>query len=352
MKAPRANGFVLPYVLVVIAILAVAGTIAANRLQSTIRTLSAITSAERSLRMIDTAEAEVTFALLGANTIKDGFDLNPLSPAQTEFGLTDARGLPIDQRDANAIKRDIWPVKRGLRKVQTPSGLVVVALQDVSGLPSLNDPRSAYLPAALEAAGLKRGDIPRLLIYLRDYIDADDDKTMGGAERPDYTLLKMAPPPNSPIRSFGELSRIMGWAEAMETLDMTRLKTLVTLNNVTDFRDSFMSEELKALPQVSAMLRRNNGPLTPNTGVSDLFALAGQNTTLPSKSVRIQFYAPRGNGQWDQRIVEFTRQTGHITKPYRRLWVLDTTVLESDLEFDPAQLAELEYVIDPASLRP
>jgi len=352
MKPVRTSGFVLPYVLVVIAILAVAGTIAANRLQNTIGALSAINRAEMTSRMIDAAEADVIFALLGASTVNGGFDLNPNSIAKTEFGFLDDRGRLVDKRDANAIPKDIWPIKKGLRQVQTEDGPVIVTLQDLSGLPSLNNPRALYLDAALMSSGVRRESVSRLLTYLGDYIDGDDRKSFGGAERVDYTLVNMPPPSNSPIRSYGELGRIMGWAEALETIDMTRLKTLVTLNNSAPFRNSLMSDELKALPSVSRALRSETPAIGANSNSGDLFAAAGQTKTFPSRSVRVIFFAARGNGQWDKRIIELSRQTGHVKNPYRRLWVLQTTVLENDLEFDPAQMAELEHVIDPTSLRP
>lgn len=347
----RQSGFVLPYVLVVIAILAVAGTIAANRLQNTLSTLGAISSAESSARLIDAAEAEVIFALMAANTVPGGYDLNPSSLTVTEFGVFDERGRLMDPRDVEAVQKDIWPVKGGARQVSIGGAPVVVVLQDVSGLPSVNKPNSVFFRAALEASGVPRTKSGPLITYLQDYIDSDNRKSMGGAERSDYSLVKMPTPTNSPVRSFGELSRVMGWAEAMKTMDMTRFKSLVTLNNITDFREGFISAELQALPSVKNALRADRSIGAGSAG-RDIFALAGATSTQPSNTVRISLYAPRGTGVWDKRVIEITRQGDHITKPYRRLWVLDATVLDSDLDFDPAQLAELDHVIDPASLRP
>ena len=340
----RSDGFVLPYVLVVIAILAVAGTIAATRLQNTTQTLSAVQAKTKTERMMEAAEATAVFALLGGNRVPGGYDVNPNSPVQTEFGPMGINGQRLDPKTAAAIPKDFWSAAGGLRRVDTPSGPVIVMLQDTTGLPSLTKPMARPLRNVLIYAGASPREVDDLAASLADYIDIDNKKRFGGAERSDYMLKKLPPPTNSPLRSYAELASINGWMDILPRLDQTRLKAMTTLQAV-DYRTRF------ALPEHAQVLGLDSGSLLANNFDSVLDGSEMRNI-LPSGRMRLTFWAPRGDGQWDKRVIEFVRQTGHITNPYRRLWVLDATVLETELVFKPDQISDIAHVIDPASLRP
>lgn len=344
-------GFVLPYVLVVIAILAMAGAIAATRLQNTTQTLASISAQSRTDRMMDNAEQVTTFALLAANPVLDGYDLNPESPVRSEFGPMTLDGRRMDPRTAEAIIPDIWPVSGGVRQVQTSDGPVIVVLQDVSGLPSLNTPLQAGLDQLLIQAGAEPREANQLVRRLADYVDADSIRRLDGAEARDYSLRRMTPPTNSPLRSYNELSQVMGWPEVMSRLDMDMIKTRTTIQSATDFRAQFAPQRYIG-PQGESLMDNNFDQMIGGVLNRD---------RTPTSHLRLSFYAQRTSGPdaglWDKRVIELTRQTSHITHPHRRLWVLDSTVLETQTEFtaygiNPAQLSELKHVINPASLRP
>ena len=74
------QGFVLPYVLVVIAILAIATTIAADRLQKSTSILLKIKDQKRIERQLYTAEAEAIYGWLTGISVEGGIDLNSNNP--------------------------------------------------------------------------------------------------------------------------------------------------------------------------------------------------------------------------------------------------------------------------------
>ena len=60
------------------------------------------------------------------------------------------------------------------------------SVQDENGLASVNFPRTASFAAALSYVGVATADIDRIVPRVEDYIDADDDLSLSGAERFDY----------------------------------------------------------------------------------------------------------------------------------------------------------------------
>ena len=60
------------------------------------------------------------------------------------------------------------------------------SIQDENGLVSVNFPRSDKFAAALSYVGVASADIDRIIPRVEDYVDMDDDLSLGGAERFDY----------------------------------------------------------------------------------------------------------------------------------------------------------------------
>lgn len=87
------------------------------------------------------------------------------------------------------------------------------ALQDTSGLLSLNIPGAEQLAALVDKYEPNRAARTQLISRLQDYIDADDMVSLAGAESRDYVLNQLPPPTNDYLRSEVELLRVMGWRE-------------------------------------------------------------------------------------------------------------------------------------------
>ena len=93
------------------------------------------------------------------------------------------------------------------------AGRLRVSLQDEAGLLNLDQlPRPAMerLLARLEV-GPDPGGV--LLDRVGDYTDADGLKRMNGAEAPDYLAAGLPPPPDRPLRRPAELLGVLGWRE-------------------------------------------------------------------------------------------------------------------------------------------
>jgi len=345
----RQRGFVLPYVLIVIFILALAGSIAAVRLQSTTRILTSIQASEVTSRMMDNAENVAIFALMAGNAVQGGYDLNPNSLVQSEFGLTNAFGLPVNSGHADKLVPDLWEASGGLRKVKSLEGDVIISLQDVSGLPSLNTPLHVSFDSILKLAATTTRGSKQLRQALADYIDPGNDRRAQGAEAADYKLRNMPPPSNSPLRSYAELSSVLGWDQVLNRINMRVLKERTTLQTKAGYRSVFAKK--RQYPQSSF----NESSLLSNS-FDPLFDGAVARSTVPTGHMRLTFWAQRQMGPdaglWDKRIIEVSRQAQHISIPYTRHWVMEMTVLEEEVEFNAEQLDEIEYVINSAFVRP
>lgn len=339
------SGFVLPYVLIVIFILALAGSITALRLQNTTNILVSMQASERTSRMMDSAENVAIFALMSGNAVQEGYDLNPQSLIQSEFGLINSSGIPVDQRVANQIVPDIWEAFGGLRKVQTQEGYVVLSLQDVSGLASLNNPSHVSFDAILKLIGGSTRETNQLRQRLADYIDLDDQRRPLGAEERDYKLRDMKPPSNSPLRSYAELSSVLGWSEVLNRVDLREIKERTTLQANVNYRPIFAKgpESRELGFNETSLLSNNFDPLTD--GVAAL-------SKVPTGHMRLTLWAQRQIGLWDKRIIEISRQAGHISAPYTRQSVLEVTILEEQLEFNVQEMNEIKNVIETTSFRP
>ncbi|MGB0906120.1 MAG: hypothetical protein ACPGVT_01405 [Maricaulaceae bacterium] len=345
------EGFVLPYVLAVVAILAVAGAIAMGRLQRSTNMIAAVQAQTRAESIMASVEAQVIHALLSASPVVEGYDLNPESPIWTEFGFMSAdaaRMLKAGEEDT--IEPNIWKAKGEPRLVNTPQGPAIVTMQDVSGFASINRPGTGRIKSILEHAGLSSPEARRLIRRLQDYTDMDDRRSAQGAERRDYYLKKRKLPTNSPLRSYGELISVMGWSDALLQMDKLVLMDLMTLSTRADYRKNFARAELVEIIGVGRdSLLENKTP--------DFFDTMLQFNTLPSGEVRFTIWVPRsenvGPGTiYDKRVVEISHRSGGVGRPYRRLWVYETIVLGDALEFDATHMEELKNVIHTPLIRP
>ena len=355
-------GFVLPYVLVVIAILAIAGTIAAQRLTKATEIVTDMQERARAEQIFASAEAAATFSLLTGNAVADGYDLSPESPIIWEFGLLSADGSEALRDDAaDGLARNLWSGLGELRRYTLPRPAdtaqadAVIAYRDVSGLISLNQFEPATLLPILEAAGASRSEARQLIAALLDYTDLDDNRRNNGAENLNYRTRNMPPPANSPLRSYNELTHIMGWAEVMPKLDMQLIKDVTTLKLGPGYRQAFAPAKLKSF------LGEQSSSTVPNIQTDVLQQLEHTNANS-SQFARLIIFVPRSDGRYQKRVVDIERFLGGVGDPYRRHWVYDSVVLESDLRFyvdpsiirkdGPLPLNELDHVVHASTLRP
>jgi type II secretory pathway pseudopilin PulG len=364
--ADHEAGFVLPYVLMVIAILAIAGTIAAQRLSRASEVISDMQNKMRSERVLHSAEAAASYSLLTGNPRETGYDLSPKSPIVWEFGFLSPNGLStLREADVKALPQDIWSANGQGRRYDLPGrenprlrasqpASAFISLQDTAGLVSLNQVNSRMLSSVLQHAGAPKREAETLAQSLWDYVDFDSQKREGGAEASEYKRLKRPAPPNSPLRSFEELGALMHWDEMIGKLDMLKLKELTTVQATTGFRRAFATPtQMRLFNLNSASLLESRRPSFENQLQLGIPKTSG--------GARLRIWARRADGKYDKRVVEIKRTLGAADVPYRRHWVYDATVLENDLETNLSatgsgnerlELNGLKHVVHAASSAP
>lgn len=361
MRSAQDRGFVLPYVLVVIAILAMAGTIAAQRLQKATQIVSEMQDRAAVERVLISAEAAATYSLLTGNTVMGGYDLSPQSPIVSEFGLLSSNGRQLLREDqVGSTVKDIWLGNGSLRRysIEQNKGTTaqaLVAFRDASGLVSLNSINPSLLLPLLEATGATPQEARVLIAALIDYTDPDNTRRQYGAESFDYEIRELPPPPNAPLRSYEELGSVLGWREVIPRLDFKALKDMTTLQLNVGYRQAFSS---KSLIDVIGL---NNKAILPDRNI-DIIEAIELNNKQPSQAARFTIWARRNDGRYQKRVVEVERFLGSIGDPYRRYWVYDSVVLESDLvinadlsarrQNEPLQFDEFDHVVHASALRP
>ena len=150
---PRTGGFVLPYVLLVITILAIIGTIAADRLMETSRLIKSLDSFTEAELAFSSAESQATYSLLTGKPREGGFELADIELSPTDIFLDlETEGAP----------QDLWSAAGETRIAQTRFGSVYVELRDVSGLMPLNRAGADELVPFLMMLGVSKTKAARL----------------------------------------------------------------------------------------------------------------------------------------------------------------------------------------------
>ncbi|MBL4596602.1 MAG: general secretion pathway protein GspK [Robiginitomaculum sp.] len=356
MKTNSSNGFVLPYVLVVIAILAITTSLAAGRLQRISTTLIDIEQRSKVELAFANAEAEAVFSLLTAIDVDGGVDLNPDSLVQTEFGIvlpSGIGGIALTAQDAEQIPPDFWSATGGQRLSTTPYGNVLIGLHDTSGLVSLNTSGPENIKKTLAAIGLSSTTASQLTARLADFRDSDNARQFQGAERADYRLRNLQPPTNSALRSYEELSHVLGWEQAISSENLYRLMDMTTLQLGISLKPIFVTPALSKILELNAP---EIGPTSASFDFSgfDFDSIDAQNP-LPSGSFRLCLTMTHGDGEQDVRCIEIVREANHVDKPFRRFWVYQRRVVSKDVPQtqttqNPATSGTLKNVLHTSSV--
>ena len=132
-------------------------------------------------------------------------------------------------------------------------GRMRFAIQEESGLASVNAPRDPKFHAALQRVGVTRTSLRWIVPRVQDYIDVDDTLTLDGAERHDYGRRQQRPPANWLMMGPGELTRVLGVNETVAPEQWRTLRRLLTTRGSTGYNFNTMHPlVLQALLGVSA----------------------------------------------------------------------------------------------------
>ena len=341
----RESGFVLPYVLVIIAVLSIVTMIAADRLQRSVKALDSLQAQSRVEVVMASAEAEALYSLMTGNTVEGGVDINPESLVKTEFGYIGKDGRILNEQDVRDVSDpDVWGVNGQVRQSNQNQRRVFVALQDLSGVLSLSNGSDENLGELFSYLGVSSEESRTLLAKLRDYSDSDNNRTFRGGERADYRMKDRSPPANSPLRNHEELSRILDWDDALPEWDISEFKSLTTVLPTNPVRERYLLPELTGIVELSTGEEDNSG------GADFLQAIASLSQDA-SNETRLIFWVEKEGGLYTKRVVDVKRTSASIDVPFRKYWVDETTVFNEDLPFSDKSLDEIKDVIHPLSLQ-
>ncbi|WOR15359.1 type II secretion system protein GspK [Hyphomonas sp. FCG-A18] len=309
------SGFVLPYVLAVIAIVSILSVVGANALKRAQDNLSTVSQRTELAAALNTAETVATHVFLTSPMVEPGLDLSGQSI--DEGSLLMGEPVPIDGLSEN----DIWNAVGGMRAIKSGSIDVTIKYQDADGLLSLNAADASvltqWLGPLIEGAQNRQSLIAKLL----DYRDANTNRRYQGAERAEYRLARRSPPTNSPLRSYQELQNVMGF-DAL-TVDPDELTTLTLFPTAVFPRTKGMPQAL-----ASRLVRPGSA-----TAADDLVGTQLVDSRFPSVRAQFTFTAYRQGVPFGlRRVVEIERTSGNADRAFSRRRIAEYAV-NADAEF-------------------
>lgn len=214
--SPREAGFILPLVLVALAMMSLAlwsavsvfelATRNTQDLRDDVRLEIAVTNIEARLGYLMTTQPIGPAGLrLGGYRISSAqaIGMAPLTEEQLSAGLPDY--LYLDGRT-------YMPPLLSKNDPTLPDKLTV-QLQDRAGLVNLNSQDEAMLQRMLSDLQVDAKAARRLSGALLDYTDRDDFKRLEGAEREAYERESLPPPRNEPLRNQRDAFNALGWSD-------------------------------------------------------------------------------------------------------------------------------------------
>lgn len=315
-------GFVLPYVILVIAILSISVILLGERLQSVTQNISVIESEfEIELALLN-AESEASYAVLMGKPENLALDINPVTPQRTLLDILVAE----NSQKESLVSPDLWSVTGGMRLANQANYPVAVHLQDVSGLISLHF-NAELVEKVLRSNGVSKNRARALLAKLNDYVDIDDRRQFLGAERSDYRLRRLPPPSNEALRNFDELSNILGWREGVEDFDLYKFMDMTSLHSGRSLSRAFVPSSLSEIVDTDR---------ARNIDKFDFDAIF-DSTEDPSGAYRLSLWVNDGH-RYKKRVLEISKQSSNYVSPFQSVLVYERTLESADVDFDTTGL--------------
>lgn len=314
------EGFVLPYVLVVIFILALTSTIAVRSLNSSGRIITELNAEVLAEQRLASAEADTLYVFLTSAPVKGGIDTSHTPWKGEEF----LDGFDITRLPPKAI----WSAAGGERVSRYATGDVHVTYRDVTGLVPLNRNAPELLDRLFKGIGLKSDLAKSAAGKLGDYIDLDNRRRFRGGERADYRLKRMPPPSNAQLRVHAEIYHVLGMRDLLspENYDQLRLYTTLTTAS-TYYRTKFLSSDVA---KILGLDKPGGKGMRVGRRNIDLLDEITSSIDTPTLQGRFVFSTPKTTGKTIVRAVEIERTPVAPDLPFRRHVVFEETRDASD----------------------
>ena len=230
------SGFVLAATLWVLAGLAVLAAYIDGVVASDVeRAIMAGRSLESELERRST-EATLLYLLATGRMNHHGLILEEEQRFSGSLTVTEDEHLPDHGDGELRVRGEVYAGLGGTR----------FSLQDEWGLASVNVPDFPLLAVLLRRTGLAEVEVQRILARVEDYIDADGDLTVNGAEHYDYRRRGMPPPADWIMASPWELKKVLGVDALITPAQWRRLSPLLTVRPVFGYNFDTMRPELLA----------------------------------------------------------------------------------------------------------
>ncbi len=312
-RPAREAGFVMPFVLLMIAglsLIAAAAFATVSRAAAVMQALDDSAAADTALA---SAEAQSTFAFLTARPAPQGFDLVGGVPLLDGLSDPDVAGA------APPISSLFWRADGAIKRIPAGSREVIVQLRDAAGLFPLRTASEDDMARFFSLLGMSPDDAERMAARVGDYQDADNIRRFKGAERADYRLFDRDPPANAPLRAPDELGRVAGMVAAAPPLFWQDLADLATIEPGTLMRYAAPP------PLAPFAVSRTADP-------GDIDAIAAS-ADIPSGRARFLLTVSEGPEPGSRvrlRAVDIRRPFALSQAPMQRYWVSERT-----RDFDP-----------------
>ncbi|PHS27960.1 MAG: hypothetical protein COA84_02900 [Robiginitomaculum sp.] len=305
----------LPYVLVVIFILALTSAIAIRSLNTSGQIIIDLNADMLAEQRLATAEADTLYVFLTSAGVKGGIDTsNTVWTAEEELDGFDASRLSDGA---------LWSAAGGGRVSKYASGEVSVIYRDTSGLIPINQDAPEMMAMLFKGLGLGLNDRKAAAAKLADYIDQDNRRRFRGAERADYRLKRRPRPSNAPLRAYEELYQIIAWDDLLTPQMNKRLRDFTTLTTSSAYyRTKFLSSELANILGVDGEGKANTTLRRQNIDIADLASLIDETPTLQGRFI---FSTPKISGKIIVRVVELEKSPNAPSGPFRRYFIFEET---------------------------
>ncbi len=319
------DGFVLPYVLVVVFVLALASTIAVRSINAAGQVVSELSADLHAEQRLTSAEADTLYTYMTSAGVRGGIDTSYTSWTSEEV----VDGFDISRLSPNAL----WSASGGQRLARFANGEVRITYRDASGLIPINRNDPGPLQTWLQSMGVRSEEAKTMAAKLGDYIDADTRRRFRGGERSEYRLKRREPPTNFPLRVHEEMYHILEWDKVITPSLYASLRADTTLTTTTSYyRTKFLS------PALADRLDLDGAKAAiGEVGSREIDFLDAATATVetPTRLGRFLLSTPRGTGQTIIRAVELERSPGAPDQPFRRRVVFeeivdDGEIIESD----------------------
>ena len=169
-------------------------------------------------------------------------------------GRMNRRGLILEtpQRFADTLAEDDSLPDEGdgelfvTGRVYAGLGDTRFAVQDESGLVSVNSPEMPRFASLLRYVGIERDSVELIVARVKDYTDSDRELQVNGAEAAHYSARGRPPPPNLSMASPLELQNVLGVDEIISAEQWRRLLPLLSMRRSFAYNFNVMHPDVLA----------------------------------------------------------------------------------------------------------